>query len=632
MPAKPRLTGKASAAWIMRPMCHGPGVQVVAKVPCAGPVPPPSIVVTPDISASSICCGQMKWMWRVEAAGGEDLALAGDDLGAGADDDGDARLDVGIAGLADRGDAPSFRPISALTMPQWSRISALVMTVSTAPCLLVIWRLAHAVADHLAAAEFHLLAIDGEILLDLDDEVGVGQPHAVAGGRAEHVGIDAARDSRSSRPSSSFPITSAAEAVDRRGCRRARPASTVARLARLEAHRGAGGDVEPHAARLLAVELQRRIGFEEMIVRADLDRPVAGVGDLSVTVLRPTLSSISPSLMNIRRDHGQLSMLRPWPRRHHDSQREAGLDEPPRQIASCSRIGSCTVTSLVPSGNVASTWMSWIISAMPSITCARVMTCAPRFHQLGDGAAVARAFEDEIGDQRDRFRMVELDAALQPAARHHRGHGDQQLVFFARREIHRGPQSDQFNQSRGSAARRARRAPRIRSWRSAAPSVRAEARTAIPFQAETPTSPANVSSSVAHRRARSRLVARRDQHRRERNRRRRPTARLAPACRAIAPSSRSGLGEDQPAAAPDAPAVDAARPARTASPIAGAAEHHAPRPAAASAVRGKIDVDAARRAAPGRTGWSPAAARRARAPARDVEPHVDFARPAPSER
>ena len=41
----------------------------------------------------------------VEAAGGQDPALAGDDLGAGADDDGDARLGVGVAGLADRGDA-----------------------------------------------------------------------------------------------------------------------------------------------------------------------------------------------------------------------------------------------------------------------------------------------------------------------------------------------------------------------------------------------------------------------------------------------------------------------------------------------------------------------------------------------
>ncbi len=41
---------------------------------------------------------------RVEAAGGEDLALAGDRLGARADDDVDAGLDVRIAGLADAGD------------------------------------------------------------------------------------------------------------------------------------------------------------------------------------------------------------------------------------------------------------------------------------------------------------------------------------------------------------------------------------------------------------------------------------------------------------------------------------------------------------------------------------------------
>ncbi len=37
----------------------------------------------------------------VEAAGGKDFSFASDHLGAGTDDDGDARLDVGIAGLAD---------------------------------------------------------------------------------------------------------------------------------------------------------------------------------------------------------------------------------------------------------------------------------------------------------------------------------------------------------------------------------------------------------------------------------------------------------------------------------------------------------------------------------------------------
>ena len=62
LPRKPRLTGSPSAAWSMRSMFHGPGVQVVALVPVAGPVPPPIMVVMPEASATSTCCGQMKWM------------------------------------------------------------------------------------------------------------------------------------------------------------------------------------------------------------------------------------------------------------------------------------------------------------------------------------------------------------------------------------------------------------------------------------------------------------------------------------------------------------------------------------------------------------------------------------------
>ena len=62
LPRRPMFIGSASAACNMRAMFHGPGVQVVAAVPAAGPVPPPIIVVTPDISACSTCCGEMKWM------------------------------------------------------------------------------------------------------------------------------------------------------------------------------------------------------------------------------------------------------------------------------------------------------------------------------------------------------------------------------------------------------------------------------------------------------------------------------------------------------------------------------------------------------------------------------------------
>src|SRR5213080_5002920 len=70
----------------------------------------------------------------------------------------------------------------------------------------------------------------------------------------------------------------AAEAVDHAFSRQCHQLN-VTGLAGLEAHGGAGGDVEAHAAGFLALEFQRGIGFEEMIVRADLDRTIAGVGD-----------------------------------------------------------------------------------------------------------------------------------------------------------------------------------------------------------------------------------------------------------------------------------------------------------------------------------------------------------------
>src|SRR5262249_5545958 len=54
--------------------------------------------------------------------------------------------------------------------------------------------LAHAVADHLAAAELHLLAVGGEVLLHLDDEIGIGEAHAIARRRPEHAGIVATLD------------------------------------------------------------------------------------------------------------------------------------------------------------------------------------------------------------------------------------------------------------------------------------------------------------------------------------------------------------------------------------------------------------------------------------------------------
>ena len=146
----------------------------------------------------------------VEAARREDLALARDDLRAWANENVDPRLDLGIARLADFRDAPVAQadiafhdaPVIKHDHIGDDRVHGAIGAGGLG--------LAHAVANDLAAAEFHLFAIDGEILLDLDIERGVGEPHLVALGGAEHIRIGGAGKlvAHVSSPAQSLPITS----------------------------------------------------------------------------------------------------------------------------------------------------------------------------------------------------------------------------------------------------------------------------------------------------------------------------------------------------------------------------------------------------------------------------------------
>ena len=139
---------------------NGPGVQVVAKVPCAGPVPPPSIEVTPRHQRLVDLLRADEMDVGVEAAGGEDLAFAGDHLGAGPDDDGDAGLDVRIAGLADGDDLAVLDADVGLDDAPVVEDQRVGDDGVDRALLVGDLALAHAVADHLAAAELHLLAVD----------------------------------------------------------------------------------------------------------------------------------------------------------------------------------------------------------------------------------------------------------------------------------------------------------------------------------------------------------------------------------------------------------------------------------------------------------------------------------------
>ena len=123
--------GNAPAACSMRSRYQAPGVHVVALVPAAGPVPPPIIVVTPLISASSICCGQMKWIWESMPAGVAISPSPAITSVPGPITMSTPGCTSGLPPLPMPTIRPSLMPMSALMMPQWSTMSALVMIRST---------------------------------------------------------------------------------------------------------------------------------------------------------------------------------------------------------------------------------------------------------------------------------------------------------------------------------------------------------------------------------------------------------------------------------------------------------------------------------------------------------------------
>ena len=57
-------------------------------------------------------------------------------------------------------------------------------------------------------------------------------------------------------------------------------------------------------------------------------------------------------------------------------------------------------------------------------------------HQLRHAAAIARTLHHEIRNQRHGFGEVHFQAAFQAPSRHDRRHGNHQLVFFTRGQVH----------------------------------------------------------------------------------------------------------------------------------------------------------------------------------------------------
>ena len=130
-------------------------------------------------------------------------SFAGNDFSRRTDDDIDVGLDVGIARLADAANAAVLDAdvrLDDAPVVDDQRVGDDGIRNFMRAAL----ALSHAVADDLAAAEFHFLAINGMVFLDLDPEIRIREPHAIARGRAEHFGISLSSDRACHQ---SFPIT-----------------------------------------------------------------------------------------------------------------------------------------------------------------------------------------------------------------------------------------------------------------------------------------------------------------------------------------------------------------------------------------------------------------------------------------
>lgn len=231
---------------------------------------------------------------RVDAAGRDDLTLAGHDIGAAADHHarGDAVHDVRAAGLADADNEPVLDAnvglVDARPVDYEGVCDDDVERVGVAAAR----GLPHALAQRLAAAKLALVAVGRQVALDADPEVRVGQAHQVARRGTKHGGVGGAFHAKDINVRRVAPGLlgsvgeaggdeageNVVEAPGLDGARRetvaaaddARAANLYQRhrlgVAGLEAHRCAGGDVEPEAVGARAIKLELWVRLDEVVM------------------------------------------------------------------------------------------------------------------------------------------------------------------------------------------------------------------------------------------------------------------------------------------------------------------------------------------------------------------------------
>ena len=132
----------------------------------------------------------------IHSTGRHDLALRSDHLGTRPDDNLHSGLNVRITGLADCVDAAVPQADIGLDYAPVIENDCVGDDCIDRSLRATALTLGHAVANHLAAAEFDLFARNGVIRFHPDEQFRVGQPDPIPGRRPVHGGVCAAAESK----------------------------------------------------------------------------------------------------------------------------------------------------------------------------------------------------------------------------------------------------------------------------------------------------------------------------------------------------------------------------------------------------------------------------------------------------
>lgn len=176
-------------------------------------------------------------------------------------------------------------------------------------------------------------------------------------------------------------------------------------LSRLETHGRARRNVEAKPAGFFAIEPECFVGFEKMIVGAHLDWSVTNVfnaqGDGFAAVVQSDIAG-------------------GWEQFSGDQDGPLSAD----WVVYGHKFGA------IRKGGLHLDLVKHFSYALHHLIVAEDRRAL--LHQIGDTVPVAGTLRDEIADQRDGLRIVELDTAFQAAARYHCRHGDEQFVLLSR--------------------------------------------------------------------------------------------------------------------------------------------------------------------------------------------------------